>query len=113
MSDTPDPRSNPIHPQYDPSYQRNASREQFPAARCKAPGVHMWEAQYDSMIAEIENLRRWKVEAIAVSQQWDALQEEIPATFSERYLGVPWPKIVAEYLSDLEMRLEAVQDGER
>lgn len=45
-----------------------AARDDHPPARCKAPGVHMWEEQYDRMCDEIDRLRAELAEANACLQ---------------------------------------------
>lgn len=33
------------------------ARDDYPPARCKAPGVHVWDEQFERMIEEIDRLR--------------------------------------------------------
>lgn len=53
---------------------------------------------YETMISEIDSLRRWKAEATEVITQWDACHDILAAAGHSSLLGMSKARHVAGYL---------------
>ena len=57
-----------------------------------------------SALDEIDQLRRWKAEALVSLNDWHGLDTLVPQVFACARLGQTWPTVIRDYIIELHAR---------